>query len=251
MALSLPNGRDGRAPCGSGIILWRSNSSAFSEAAAATDRPSPPSTRSSRPQPQDPAMNSEEFRKRGKEMVDYIANYMDTIENRRVTPAIEPGYLKDLVPLEAPQKGEGWDDIMKDVEDKIMPGVKLSFSLSFTWSCSLPSPSTSPLPTVTLILPRPLPPNPDPRSDPLAAPAVPRLLPLRQLLPSILGDMLSDGIGCIGFSWAASPACTELETIVLDWIGKMVGLPEDFLSFTENSKGGGVIQLSPIVFPCD
>lgn len=38
--------------------------------------------------------------------------------------------------------------------------------------------------------------------------------------PSILGDMLSDGIGCIGFSWAASPACTELETIVLDWLGK-------------------------------
>lgn len=68
-------------------------------------------------------MNSEEFRKRGKEMVDYIANYMDTIENRRVTPAIEPGYLKDMVPLEAPQKGEDWDDIMKDVEDKIMPGV--------------------------------------------------------------------------------------------------------------------------------
>ena len=38
--------------------------------------------------------------------------------------------------------------------------------------------------------------------------------------PSILGDMLSDAIGCIGFSWAASPACTELETIVLDWLGE-------------------------------
>ena len=39
--------------------------------------------------------------------------------------------------------------------------------------------------------------------------------------PSILGDMLSDGLGCIGFSWAASPACTELETIVLDWLGEI------------------------------
>ena len=28
--------------------------------------------------------------------------------------------------------------------------------------------------------------------------------------PSILGDMLGDAIGCVGFSWAASPACTEL-----------------------------------------
>ena len=48
--------------------------------------------------------------------------------------------------------------------------------------------------------------------------------------PSILADMLSDAIGCVGFSWAAAPACTELETIVLDWMGKMIGLPETFLS---------------------
>ena len=68
-------------------------------------------------------MNSEEFRQRGKEMIDYIADYLDTIEERRVTPAIEPGYLRKLVPEEAPQKPEPWDDIMKDVEDKIMPGV--------------------------------------------------------------------------------------------------------------------------------
>ncbi|KAJ8972567.1 hypothetical protein NQ317_017917, partial [Molorchus minor] len=62
--------------------------------------------------------------------------------------------------------------------------------------------------------------------------------------PSILGDMLSDAIGCIGFSWAASPACTELETIVLDWLGKAIGLPDQFLAFKEGSRGGGVIQTS-------
>lgn len=45
--------------------------------------------------------------------------------------------------------------------------------------------------------------------------------PAGNSFPSILGDMLGDGIGCIGFSWAASPACTELETIVLDWLGKI------------------------------
>lgn len=39
--------------------------------------------------------------------------------------------------------------------------------------------------------------------------------------PSILGEMLSAGLGIVGFSWAASPACTELETIMLDWIGKI------------------------------
>ena len=41
---------------------------------------------------------------------------------------------------------------------------------------------------------------------------------------------------------AAAPSCTELETIVLDWLGKMVGLPPQFLSRSPGSRGGGVIQ---------
>ena len=43
---------------------------------------------------------------------------------------------------------------------------------------------------------------------------------------------------------AAGPACTELETIVLDWFGRMMDLPDQFLSSTENGKGGGVIQVN-------
>lgn len=54
--------------------------------------------------------------------------------------------------------------------------------------------------------------------------------------------MLADAIGCIGFSWAASPACTELETIVLDWYAKALDLPEAFVSGIEGSLGGGAIQ---------
>lgn len=57
--------------------------------------------------------------------------------------------------------------------------------------------------------------------------------------PSLLGDMLSGTFGCISFSWVASPAATELETIVMDWLGQMVALPEAFLS---KGTGGGVIQ---------
>ena len=40
----------------------------------------------------------------------------------------------------------------------------------------------------------------------------------------------------MGFSWAASPSCTELETIVLDWLGKMLNLPKQFLPFPEDTK---------------
>jgi aromatic-L-amino-acid decarboxylase len=57
--------------------------------------------------------------------------------------------------------------------------------------------------------------------------------------PGILGDLLSSGLGVQGMLWATSPACTELETHVLDWLVGMLDLPEKFLS---SSSGGGVIQ---------
>jgi len=43
---------------------------------------------------------------------------------------------------------------------------------------------------------------------------------------------------------ASSPACTELETVVMNWLGKMIGLPEEFLHTRVNSTGGGAIQVS-------
>lgn len=57
--------------------------------------------------------------------------------------------------------------------------------------------------------------------------------------PGILGDLLSSGLGVQGMIWATSPACTELETHVMDWLVEMLGLPHRFLS---GSAGGGVIQ---------
>jgi len=57
--------------------------------------------------------------------------------------------------------------------------------------------------------------------------------------PAILGDLLSSGLGVQGMLWATSPACTELETHVLDWLVPALGLPEKFLS---TNAGGGVIQ---------
>jgi aromatic-L-amino-acid/L-tryptophan decarboxylase len=57
--------------------------------------------------------------------------------------------------------------------------------------------------------------------------------------PGILGDLLSSGLGVQGMLWSTSPACTELETHVLDWLISMLGLPEKFLS---SGAGGGVLQ---------
>jgi len=63
--------------------------------------------------------------------------------------------------------------------------------------------------------------------------------PSNSSAPAILGDLLSSGLGVQGMLWATSPACTELETHVLDWLVGMLDLPTKFLS---SSTGGGVIQ---------
>ncbi|MEY2432291.1 MAG: aromatic-L-amino-acid/L-tryptophan decarboxylase [Acidimicrobiaceae bacterium] len=53
--------------------------------------------------------------------------------------------------------------------------------------------------------------------------------------PAVLGDLVSSGLGVQGMLWATSPACTELETHVLDWLIELMDLPDAF-------RGNGVIQ---------
>ncbi|XP_050089065.1 histidine decarboxylase isoform X2 [Anopheles aquasalis] len=146
-------------------------------------------------------MDFDEYRKRGKEMVDYIADYLQNIRDRRVFPDVRPGYMRTMVPESAPLDGEQWESIFGDIERVIMPGVT-------HWQ----------------------------------SPRMHAYFPALNSFPSLLGDMLADGINCLGFTWASSPACTELESIVMNWLGKMIGLPDEFLHLSPNSKGGGVIQ---------
>lgn len=58
--------------------------------------------------------------------------------------------------------------------------------------------------------------------------------------PSVIGEWIAAGLGVQGMLWLTSPACTELEMRVLDWVAEMIGLPGSFRS--ESINGGGVIQ---------
>ncbi|KAI9577809.1 aromatic-L-amino-acid decarboxylase [Glossina fuscipes] len=146
-------------------------------------------------------MDVEGFRKYGKEVIDYICDYSKNIEQRNVAPTLDPGYLKQLLPAEAPLKAEKFEDILNDFEQKIMPGV-------VHWN----------------------------------HPKFFAYFPSGNSFPSILGDMLSSAIGSICFSWAACPAATELETIVMDWYAKALGLPKAFISSASAGHGGGALQ---------
>ena len=54
--------------------------------------------------------------------------YLSFKSKRRVTPDVEPGYLRELLPKEPPKEGEKWEDILNDVETKIMPGVTFYYT---------------------------------------------------------------------------------------------------------------------------
>ena len=63
--------------------------------------------------------------------------------------------------------------------------------------------------------------------------------PANSSYESILGELASAGLGVQGMLWSTSPACTEIETHVLDWLVQSLGLPTKFLS---SGLGGGVLQ---------
>ncbi len=143
-------------------------------------------------------MSPEQFRKEGKKVIDWIADYYENIEKYPVLSQVKPGEIKASLPESAPKKGESLNEMMRDIDEKIMPGITHWQSPNFH-----------------------------------------AYFPANTSFPAILGDLISSGLGVQGMIWATSPAATELETRVLDWLAEMMGIPEKFKS---TSTGGGVIQ---------
>jgi aromatic-L-amino-acid/L-tryptophan decarboxylase len=65
--------------------------------------------------------------------------------------------------------------------------------------------------------------------------------PCSSSYPAALAEMYSNTFNGAHFNWICSPAVTELETIVMDWLAKALGLPECYLS-GGSTHGGGVIH---------
>jgi len=145
-------------------------------------------------------MSPDEFRRHGREVIDWIADYYERLESLPVLSQVAPGEVRAALPTDPPERGEPFADVLADLDRVILPGITHWQHPSFF--AFFPASATG---------------------------------------PSILGDLLASGLGVQGMLWATSPAATELETQMLDWLARLLDLPAGFRS---DSAGGGVIQHS-------
>jgi len=135
------------------------------------------------PAPELGDMKAEDFRRFGHELIDWIADYFENIDQRPVLPAMEPGDLKSQLPSAPPAHGEPMEQIIADVDRLIAPALTHwshpSFFAYFATSTSG---------------------------------------------PGIFGELLSAAFDNKSMLWRTSPASTELEEVVLDWLRQMMGL---------------------------
>ena len=87
-------------------------------------------------------MSKEDFRRLGHDLIDWIADYFDHIDELPVLAAIEPGDLKAKLPASAPAQGESMESIVADLDRLIVPALTHwshpSFFAYFATSTSAP-----------------------------------------------------------------------------------------------------------------
>ncbi len=148
-------------------------------------------------------MTPDEFAELGHRMVDLIADYMRTVESMPIVPATKPGEVYNAFPAGPPERGDAGD-----------------------WSGIFADIQRAIIPNITH----------------WQHPGFFGYFPCNASGPGILGELLAAGLGVQGMLWQTSPACTELETLTLDWLVDLLALPDAYHSRRSSGTGGGVIQ---------
>ncbi|KAK1260738.1 Aromatic-L-amino-acid decarboxylase [Acorus gramineus] len=144
-------------------------------------------------------LDIDDFRTQAHKAVDFIADYYASIESRPVLPRVDPGYLRKTL--------------------------------------SPPTPLTEPTPFDSIL--SEIETHIIPGMTHWLSPNFFAYFPATVSTAGFLGEMLSSSFNSVGFNWLASPASTELESIVMDWLASLLKLPQQF---TFSGSGGGVLQ---------
>jgi aromatic-L-amino-acid decarboxylase len=125
----------------------------------------------------------EDFRRHGHALIDWLADYHESLACSPVMAKTRPGEIRDALPSAPPNEPEDFAAMIADLDGLVVPGLSL-------WQ----------------------------------HPRFFGYFPANALHAGILGDLVSTGLGVIGLSWQSSPAVTEIEEVVTDWLRQMLGL---------------------------
>ncbi|MDG2286406.1 MAG: aminotransferase class V-fold PLP-dependent enzyme [Alphaproteobacteria bacterium] len=145
-------------------------------------------------------MDAEEFRKHAHVMVDWMADYMTSVEDLPVRAQTAPGEIAAGLPASPPESGEPMDEIFADFKSKVLPGITHWQHPNFF-----------------------------------------AYFPANSSPPSVLAEMLTASLGAQCMLWQTSPAATEMETLMLEWLRQMTGLPEGLHGVIQDSASGAIL----------
>lgn len=139
-------------------------------------------------------MKTEDFRKHAHTMVDWMADYLDSVDEYPVRSQVAPGDIAGQLPHSAPEQGEAMEQIFADFKDVVVPGLT-------HWQ----------------------------------HPRFFAYFPANSSAPSVLAEMLMATVAVNCLMWETSPAGTEMEEVVIDWLRQLTGVPEGWRGVIQDS----------------
>jgi aromatic-L-amino-acid decarboxylase len=126
--------------------------------------------------------------------------YLERVGELPVAARVEPGDVRSRLPDAAPEHGEPFEALLRDLDDVILPGIThWNHPRFFAWFANTGSE------------------------------------------PGILAELLIAALNVNAFTWLSSPAATELEVTVLDWLAQLLGLPRSWHGHLEDTASTATI----------
>lgn len=154
------------------------------------------------PEPEPPHMTPEAFRAEAMRAVEFVARYMEQAAGIPVRPPTRPGDVLKQIPALATEEPGGDEEWDRVFRD--LDAIVMPSIMN--WQ----------------------------------SPHFFGYFPCNSTGPAIIGDLIATGLAQQGMLWQTAPGANEIERALLDQMGRAMGLPESFLSNSEN--GGGCIQ---------